>query len=98
MLYSSRSATEGSSPAALWAGSHEALAAIIRNSPAIVANVAGSVGFTPISMLVITRVMPSAAKTPTAIPMALRSIPCPTTHTPRWAYRRGNRMITNGTE
>src|SRR5439155_15402592 len=60
--YSSRNATIGSSRAARRAGTHDATRAIVTTSITIAANVSGSVGLTPTSMLVMTRVTAAAAR------------------------------------
>src|SRR5471032_1357400 len=57
--YSSLIAFMGSRRDARRAGSHDAVTAMIVNSTTIAANVIGSVGLTPTSMLAITRVMAS---------------------------------------
>src|SRR5262249_13280614 len=76
--YSSRSARVVSSPAALRAGIQDAVAAIKRNSSAMLRNVAGSVGFTPTNIVVMARVSAKAAINPAAIPTAVNRRPCPT--------------------
>src|SRR5690348_9133165 len=71
LRYSSRNALVGSSDAARRAGSQHATTAITRKSSTMLANVIGSVGATPTSMLVITRVSTSAPTTPITSPATL---------------------------
>ena len=71
LCYSSRAAVVGSSLAARRAGTHDAKTAKKMKSAEIMANVDGSVGLTPISMPVITRVRASAAKRPIRTPVVL---------------------------
>jgi hypothetical protein len=75
LIHSSRKATVGSRPAARRAGSQDAMAVIAKKTTATAAKVGGSVAVTPTSMLVMARVNPSAAATPTATPTALSRIP-----------------------
>ena len=68
----------GSSREARRAGSHEADTVIPTNSTTIAMNVSGSVGVTPTSMVVITRVTMAAAIKPRPMPAALSRNPSPT--------------------
>src|SRR5215472_9994809 len=74
-LYSSRNALEGSSPAARRAGTHDAIAAIMTNRPAIDTKVSESVGWTPTNIVAIARVRPIAAMSPITIPAPLSPRP-----------------------
>lgn len=69
------SAALGSSPAARDAGSHAEIAAIKKNTTAIVTNVNGSVALIPTSIEAISRVTANAAKSPTTTPMAVNRNP-----------------------
>ena len=70
--HSSRRAAVGSRLAARHAGSHEAMAAIRKKIKAMLMKVAGSVGLTPTSMVVIARVRAKAAIRPAETPIAVR--------------------------
>jgi hypothetical protein len=78
LRYSSRNAVVGSIDAARRAGSHDEIAAIVRNSTTIAPNVVGSVGFTPTSIVVMMLVRLYAATRPAATPAALSRKPWPT--------------------
>ena len=72
-------ASIGSRLAARRAGRYDAATATNANNATIAANVTGSVGLTPTSRLVISRVIASAATSPTTIPAMLRRNHSPTT-------------------
>ena len=73
-------AVVGSSPAARRAGSHDDTAAITKNTAPIAANVSGSVGLTPTSIVVIAaREGEGGERARREMPAALSRSPWPTT-------------------